>query len=238
MLRELSVLGSLHEKLFEEIGVMLDIGTEVSSIYNLVERFLLENELEKIPSTEFLTVNINNVIYHGVASNSALENGDLITVDVCFMKDRYKIDGAKTYIIGKVDSADTKLVEASRGVILEAIKYLNVGVKVSELLRVISDYVGMRGYYLFPDGIGHGIGDQLHVKPFISLSYMDDFSYVFKPGDVFTIEPILFARKDEVEVNVLGEGCISNDNRSSQFEVTICFDSSGRPNILNSALLK
>lgn len=238
MLKELIELGSLHEELFEEIGSILRVGSEISSVYDLVEKFLLENDLEKIPYTQFLTVNVNSVVYHGVTSKKLLNDGDLVTVDVCFMRGGFKIDGAKTFLIGNADSFIINLVETSRCVVMEAIKHLRVGCKVSELLKVISDYVAIRGFYLFPDGMGHGIGDQLHCRPYMSLSNMDDFSYVFKYGDIFTIEPILFARKDDVIENAIGEGCISSDNRSSQFEVTIFLDSFGRVNILNGALLK
>lgn len=238
MLKELNELGALHEKLFEEIERIISVGIEVSTVFDLVEKYLLANDLEKIPSTEFLSVNINNVVYHGVVSNYMLKRGDLITVDVCFMRKSCKMDGAKTFVIGNSDYVDVNLVKTSKDVVMEVIKNLNVGVKVSKLLRIMSDYVAMRGFYLFPDGMGHGIGDKLHIRPYMSLSNMDDFDYVFKSGDIFTIEPILFVRKDNVQINMIGEGCISEDNRSSQFEVTVFFDSSGRVNILNGALLK
>ena len=99
------------------------------------------------------------------------------------------------------------------------------------------EYIDERGFYLYPDGMGHGIGEELHMRPFISLTDYTDFNYLFKPGDIFTLEPIVFLYKDSVSENILGEGLIESGNCSSQFEITIYIDLLGDVVVLNRALI-
>ena len=71
----------------------------------------------------------------------------------------------------------------------------------------------------------------------MSLTNYIDFDYVFKIGDIFTIEPIIFDYPDDVYVNKLNEGVISEGNISSQIEITIYIEKKGGVHILNSGVL-
>ena len=85
--------------------------------------------------------------------------------------------------------------------------------------------------------MGHVIGSTLHEKPLLSLNDFTDFNYIFKVGDCFTIEPIVMLFKEDVFQNVIGEGVISIDNLSSQFEITLYIREKGDVKILNKALI-
>lgn len=235
--RELEA-GQLHVELFNEIDDLISPGESIYTIVDYINEFLYEKGAFDIPDARKVTININNVIYHGVPGDVELKEGDVLTVDICFIYKGVLIDGAKTYTVGNCSEVIEKLIKVSKESVKEVLSILKAGISVVNVLKFLNDYVLLRGYYLFKEGVGHGVGSSLHQSPFLSLSDFSDSNYIFKPGDKFTIEPIIMLYEDEVYENIIGEGIISENNLSSQFEVTIIIDQTGKPIVLNDALLK
>lgn len=228
-------IGRIQEKLYREIDGLIVEGVKLSTISNkIIECYSIYN-LEIIEDTEPVTINKNNIVYHNTDFSDSLKTNDIVTIDTCFKYCGDVVDGAKTYCLG---DKHKELLNVSKEVVISAAKIVQEGVKVSSLLNHISDYIAVRGYYLFPEGIGHGIGNNLHKHPYLSLKYYDDYSYTFKKGDYFTIEPIVFLFKDSVKEGDCNQGIISANNASSQFEVSIFIDNNGLVKIINGGLLK
>jgi len=234
---ELLRIGRLQELLFKKIESLIFPGTLFSEIYDTVQTFFDDYCIKEIINTIPVTINVNNVVYHGVPGEGSLSNGDVVTIDICFSVYGRKIDGASTYIIGDVKDRISELVLVSRNAVLKSAEIVNIGISVKDIIKFLSDYISEQGFYLLPCGMGHGVGEMLHEKPLISLSDFSDFHYTFKKGDVFTIEPIVLLYKEEIRENLIGEGLISSGNISSQFEITLYIEDKGKVHILNVALL-
>lgn len=213
------------------------LGVSFSDIFDFIQEFFDQYGLRAIDYTIPVTINLNNVVYHGVPGEGFLKGGDVVTVDVCFSFDGVKIDGASTFIIGDIPDLVRELVSVSKAVVVEVSRIVDVGVSVKAILRYLSDYISNRGFYLLPHGMGHGIGAALHEVPFLSLNDFSDFNYIFKKGDVFTIEPIVLLHQDDIHENLIGEGVVDSENISSQFEITLFIEDIGIVHILNAALL-
>lgn len=230
--------GHVHEQLFYEIDSLIFSGQSVYSIVDYAEDFLQIRGAFEIPETKRVTVNLNNVIYHGLPGDIELRDGDIVTVDICFMYKGVIIDGAKTYAVGDCSVIVYEMIDVSRESVKKAVDFVKAGVSVIDVVKFINDYILLRGFFMFRDGAGHGIGSTLHQGPYLSLNNLSDSSYIFKPGDKFTIEPIILLYEEDVNENIIGEGLVSSGNRSSQFEITLIIDEKGEPIVLNSALLK
>lgn len=230
--------GSIQDELFRRLEKLIVPGESIYHIIDFIDNFLSMDEVYSIPGSTKTTININNIVYHGLPGEKFLEHDDIITIDVCFKYKTAIIDGAKTFLVGKCSENKKRVVKINRDLVLEALGVIKAGVSVFEIVRFFNDYVLVNGLYLFKDGAGHGIGSELHQRPYISLSDMSDGEYLFKPGDKFTIEPIVLFKEEEVETNIIGEGYISSENFSSQFEITIILDECGEPVVLNPGLLK
>lgn len=227
----------LHENLFNEINKIVHEGLNVDEIYSFVENYFTYHRITVIPGTLPVTININHIVYHDTPNGVVLKNGDILTIDICFDLKGSLIDGAVTFVVGE-DNSKEALVSFNKKMLLNVIRDIREGTVVKEVLRKISDLVAMQGYFLVPDGLGHGIGTSLHDSPFLSLNDFTDFNYILKRGDRFTLEPILLCNKESVCENSFGVGYVSKNNYSSQFEVTLQVGDNGELEVLNGALLK
>lgn len=229
--------GKLQENLFSELKKKLKPKVSFFKIYDFISEYFKINMLEIIPGSIPVTINLNNIVYHGRPGSGCLQNGEVVTIDVCFSYKGLNIDGAATFPIGTVTNDVNRLIEVNKALIKGVLDIIDVGVSVKQIIRFLSDYITEKGYFILPHGMGHGIGDLLHQKPLISLNDFTDFEYEFKQGDLFTIEPIILLRKDQVYENILGEGITSDHNISSQFEIMIYIQGSNSLKILNEGLL-
>ena len=55
---------------------------------------------------------------------------------------------------------------------------------------MIRNYAVKNGFVLNEFFTGHGIGKYVHMPPVV-YHHCNDYPYIMKPGNVFTIEPII-----------------------------------------------
>ncbi len=237
MLNDLFEAGRINSIILNEVGNNIKPGVFIDDLYSLVDTCFKRYQIKIIPNTTSASLNINNIIFHGLYSNKQLLKSDILTVDICFEYNGFLIDGAKTYSVDNLNYRNSKIINYNKKMLNDVIKIIDAGVKVSTVLSFINEHVSKSDYYLYPDAMGHGIGKRLHASPLLSLTNYIDFDYVFKIGDIFTIEPIIFDYPDDVYVNKLNEGVISEGNISSQIEITIYIEKKGGVHILNSGVL-
>lgn len=228
---------NLYEKLFDDIDKIVDVGLNIDEIYRLVDDYFTYHHITVIPDTLPVTININHIVYHDTPKGVVLKNGDILTIDICFDLRGILMDGAVTFVVGE-DNPKEALVSFNKKMLQNVMCNIGEGTVIKEILKSISDMVALQGYYLIPDGLGHGVGNSLHESPFLSLNDFTDFNYSLKSGDRFTLEPIILSKKESVYENSFGVGYVSSNNFSSQFEVTLQIDDNGELEVLNEALIK
>ncbi|KAK2196171.1 bifunctional Creatinase-aminopeptidase-like/Peptidase M24A [Babesia duncani] len=138
--------------------------------------------------------------------------------------DRYH----KVHLFSHTYERDIKLAKAAHDATMEAIKICRPGVRLSEIGRVISEVAESRGFYSFPNLVGHGIGKNFHEFPNINHVRNDD-DITMETGMVFTIEPIL-GTSDCKEFCMWPDGwtiVTPDGSKSAQFEHTIVITETG-----------
>lgn len=236
-MKNLVYAGTMQEDIFHQLKNIIHPGVTTLEIYDFVFDCFEKNDFEVIDNSHPITININNTVYHGVPGSSVLNEGDVVTVDICFMYKKGILDGAFTYAVGSVSEAILDLIQVNKNAINSVLDIIESGIYVKDIVKFLSDFVASHGFYLLPHGMGHGIGHNLHDPPFISLNDFTDFNYKFKVGDIFTLEPILLLKKDNVFENNIGEGIVAKDNVSSQFEITIIINDLNSAYVFNKALI-
>lgn len=145
---------------------------------------------------------VNEQVTHGIPGDRVLEDGDLVTVDVGARLGGWCADAASSVVVGGQRPEAAELVGVTRSIVGRAIGMVRPGRSWSEIVAMARSVVGERGLSLAAGYDGHGIGRELHEPPRAWLAWPGEretgADFVFRPGMVLTIEPIVLSGSGEL----------------------------------------
>ena len=138
-----------------------------------------------------LCISVNDVLVHGVPSDTQFENGDIVSLDCAIHKDGYFVDKCICFQIGDPDEKKYRLVQA-------AICALNASIELARPGRTIGD-IGYEtekvarsfGFEVCKDFVGHGIGTEFHMLPVVPNFGVPGRGEIIKEGMCLAIEPMV-----------------------------------------------
>lgn len=132
---------------------------------------------------------VNSSYPHSKVSNRKIKQKDIILLDVGVNFEGYMSDMSRTVFIGEPNEKQKevyKLVIEAQNLAFSKIK---PGVKCSEIDNTVRNFIDATKYKgCFLHSTGHGVGLDIHEKPYISHNSKD----VLETGMVFTIEPGIY----------------------------------------------
>jgi len=136
---------------------------------------------------------LNEVVIHGVPTETILQEGDILGLDIGSKLGGYYGDAAITIAIGEVSPIDRKLIECAHGALYHAISQIKEGMRFKELSKILEDYITEAGFVPLRNYCGHGIGSKPHDEPNIPnyLEGKPNQGPKIKNGMVFCIEPMI-----------------------------------------------
>lgn len=178
-------------------------------------------------------LSVNDEIIHGIGRlDRQIQEGDVLSVDVCVRYQGMIGDNARTIIVGKGRPADEKLLAVTRAALERGIAVAVVGNRVGEISHTIQSYVEKNGFSVVRDFVGHGVGETMHEDPQVPNYGRRRSGAKLVPGMALAIEPMVNAGTYKVEM--LGDGwtAVTKDHkRSAHFEHTVLVTPEG-PEIL------
>jgi methionyl aminopeptidase len=180
-----------------------------------------------------LCSSINEVICHGIPDDTALQDGDIINIDITAFKDGFHGDSNVTFLVGTVASEVELLVTRTHEAMMRGINAALPGRSVNIIGRAIETYAKRFDYGVVRDFTGHGVGEAFHsglvIPHYDSAPHFDD---EIKVGMVFTIEPMLTLGTHEWDIWADDWTVVTRDRSlTAQFEHTIVITDDG-PEIL------
>jgi len=229
-LDKLKIAGSIVAKTLKYLQENITVGMTLKEIDTMGEEFIRANGAE--PSFKGLygfpasvCTSLNEVCIHGVPTDTKVQEGDILGLDLGTKIDGYYGDAAVTIPIGKISKEDEELIACSKDALYYAIENIKVGMRFKELSFALENFIINRGYIPFRSYCGHGIGRKPHEEPEIP-NYLDGHNPKQGPkirnGMVFCLEPMI-AQKD-------GEAVVKDDKwsvtgkdglRGSHYEHTV-----------------
>jgi methionyl aminopeptidase len=176
-------------------------------------------------------ISINKICCHGIVTpeTPAFALGDVVKIDLAIEQDGLISDSCRTFFIeGK--PFYTRMYSFNRNLVGDCIKYLDNLLKTRDYVTPldISTYISKRviesAIYSCVEAYGgHGVGDTLHVCPYIpynpKLVLEKDFKLT--QDSLFTIEPII-TRKKKNTPRVARDGwSVFLTANSTQYEETV-----------------
>jgi methionyl aminopeptidase len=199
-------------------------GVTTDEIDELVHEFLVAHDA--YPSTlgykgfpKSCCTSLNEVICHGIPDSTALQDGDIINVDVTAFIDGVHGDTNQTFPVGDVSEEARLLIERTREASLRGVKAVAPGRPLNVIGRVIEAYANRFGYGVVRDFGGHGIGESFHSGLFVPHYDNPRFDTLMEPGMTFTIEPMITLGDYRHDMWADGWTVVTKDRRwTAQFE--------------------
>ena len=120
----------------------------------------------------YTCISVNEVAAHGIPTkNKVLKEGDLINIDVSAELNGFWSDNGSSFVLGKDFYKHQPLVNASKEILMYAIKNTKEGVKIADIGHIIETEALKRGFKVIENLAGHGVGRSLHEKPENILNY-------------------------------------------------------------------
>ena len=175
-----------------------------------------------------ICTSVNEVICHGIPDDRALEDGDIVNIDVTAYINGVHGDCNATFYVGEVDPETRRLVEVTRECRDLGIAAVKPGRPLSDIGRAIQVHAEKNGFGVVRTFVGHGIGEQFHLPPNVPHYYTESASTIMAPGMTFTIEPMITMGSWRERMWDNGWTAVTTDGkRTAQFEHTLVVTDDG-----------
>lgn len=144
---------------------------------------------------------INDVVCHGIPSeDDVLQEGDIVNVDCSTILDGYFSDSSRMFCIGEVSPERKRLVEETKKALEAGLAAVKPWGLLGDVGAAVNAYAQSCGFTVVREFGGHGIGLEFHEDPFVSHVSEEGTGMVLVPGMTFTIEPMVNAGKQEIDM--------------------------------------
>ncbi len=165
---------------------------------------------------------INEVVCHGIPSQQALVEGDIINVDVTHIHDGFFGDTSATFYVGEPNPEALHVTEVARRCLELGIAQVRPGARLGDIGAAIQEFAEGAGCSVVRQFVGHGIGRRFHEEPQVSHVGHWGRGARLKAGMTFTIEPMINLGDWEVEILDDQWTAVTADRSlSAQFEHTL-----------------
>jgi methionyl aminopeptidase len=180
-------------------------------------------------------ISLNDEAVHGIPGKRALQQGDLVKLDVTVEKDGFMADAAVTVPVGEVTEERQNLVACAERAFAKAMLVARAGFRVWEIGRAVEREVRRSGFSVIRELAGHGIGRTIHEEPRVPNFADAQSNQVLTEGLVITVEPIIAAGSGRVFIAPDKWTMVTADHRpSAHYEHTLVI-TKGAPLLLTAA---
>ena len=173
-------------------------------------------------------VSVNEVVVHGIPEERVLEEGDIVSVDLCAYKNGFHGDGARTFCIGEVSDEKKKLVRVTRESFFEAMEGLKAGTPLYDIGYKVQRYAESNGFSVIRSYTGHGIGREMHEDPAVPNFGRKGTGPRLPENAVLCVEPMIAAGSWRVKVLDDGWTAVTVDKKpAAHYENTIVIRENG-----------
>ena len=170
---------------FDYVLGLIKPGVTEAEIANELIAYMIKRDMR--PSFDFIVASgVRGAMPHGVASDKAIELGDLVTLDIGGFYKRYTSDMTRTVVVGTPSDEQKSIYDLVLRAQLAGIEAARAGATGAEVDRASRGMIEDAGHGdHFGHGLGHSVGLEIHESPRFSPTD----SSVVQPGMVLSVEP-------------------------------------------------
>jgi len=226
LMREAALLVS---RTLTEVAHVLKPGIKTLELDKLIADFIRDNgatpsflQYHGYPFNSCISV--NDVVVHGFPNGHALQEGDIISVDIGVIKNGWHGDHAYTFAIGDPGEEIRQLIQVTKESLYKGIEKAVAGGRLGDISYAIQEHTERKyGYGVVRELVGHGLGRSLHEEPQVANYGRRGTGLKMKEGLVLAIEPMINLGTREVYTESDGWTVRTMDHKVSvHFEHDVC----------------
>ena len=226
--------GAIAAEVLRLAGEMVAPGVTTDAIDVYVHDLCIERNAYPSPLNynhfpKSVCTSVNEVICHGIPDSRALQDGDIVNLDVTTYIGGVHGDTNATFLVGDVDPASQQLVRVTEECMWHGIEAVRPGRPISDIGKAIENHAKKYRYGVVRAFIGHGIGEQFHTDVQVLHYYDERASTIMRPGMTFTIEPMITmgSWQHKMVFDDNWTAVTADGRRTAQFEHTILVTDDG-----------
>ena len=200
----------IADQALAEVAPLLGEGLTEAQVRNLLELRMRELGASG-PSYDTIVATgpRNAALPHHRPTDTVIEQGHTVIIDVGALVDGYHSDMTRTFVVGEPTPLQDELYQLVLGAQQAGVAAVRAGMSVKELDGVCRGIIDDAGYGdWFTHGTGHGVGLLIHEDPFVNRAG----DAILQVGDVVTVEPGVYREgfggvRVEDLVVVTSDGC-------------------------------
>lgn len=176
-----------------------------------------------------MCVSVNDEVIHGIPrANKFIEEGDIVSIDFGVNVNGMITDAARTYVVGKTNSAAKLLIEKTEQSLLAGISVVKNKTRVGDISAEIEAVLHKAKLGIVREYVGHGVGHHLHEDPNIPNYGKKGTGMQLMSGMTIAIEPMATLGDDNVSVDDDGWTVRTADgSMAAHFEDTVLVTDTG-----------
>ncbi|MEM9222355.1 MAG: type I methionyl aminopeptidase [Pseudomonadota bacterium] len=219
--------GSLAAQCLDELEDLIVPGITTDAIDNHVMAFAQRHAV--LPATLYYRgyrhaccTSINHVVCHGIPGPKALREGDIVNVDVTFIREGWHGDSSRMYRVGEIRRAAERLLNVTLEALKIGVAAVKPGNTTGDIGAAIQTFVEGERCSVVREFCGHGVGRLFHDMPNILHYGRPGDGVRLQKGMIFTIEPMVNLGRPHVKVLSDGWTAVTRDRSlSAQYEHTV-----------------
>jgi len=219
--------GKILRGCLDHVSAMVKPGITTQELDDAAEEYIRNEGAEpgfkgyqKFPAT--LCTSINEQCVHGLPSDRALEEGDIIAIDCGVLLDGLYTDACVSVPVGSISDDAQKLLDTTDGALKAAVGVVRAGAHTGDISATVQQFVESAGFTIVRPLTGHGLGTTLHQFPDVPNFGEAGGGYELPAGTIIAIEPIVSAGSGDIHHEKDGWTLsIADSALSAHFEHTV-----------------
>jgi len=237
-IEKMRVAGQAVGEILDKLSEIVKPGASTKDIDDFASKYIRSLKMQpaflgvkgvKTPFPACACVSVNDEVVHGIPNASRkLKSGDIVSVDIGVIYDGFYGDAAKTYAVGNISDAASKLLEITELSLQNALEQAKPGKRLGDISYAVQKTAEDAGFSIVRDFVGHGIGRNLHEDPQIPNYGKAGTGVKLLPGMLLAIEPMVNAGGYKVEMLSDNWTVATKDGSlSAHFEHTVAITEDG-----------
>jgi methionyl aminopeptidase len=228
------VAGRLAADVLDMIGEHVRPGVTTDALNAICHDYIVDVQ-QAIPAPlnyrgfpKSICTSVNHVVCHGIPSERALKNGDILNIDVTVIKAGFHGDSSRMFCVGEPSVIAERLSRASFEGMWAGIRAIRPGARLGDIGHAVQKLVERERFSIVREYCGHGIGRVFHEDPQVLHYGKPATGLELVPGMTITVEPMVNAGRREVKLLADGWTVVTKDHSlSAQWEHTVLVTDNG-----------